>query len=144
MPVDFGIQVAVKYQVLDQGDAQNKNNQPIESDKMRPQEKLLSYVVVDTTTGQVVDQRNIDTWQDLYKPGYPGNSLYTDAHGQFQDAPYGICTTFPFTLNFTQPIQVLVNDVTPFPVRTNVVLEQGPHVPQGTITNSGDIYAQRP
>jgi hypothetical protein len=122
----YGIELAIHYQVLDQ------NGAAIQSTSMEPQER-------DPALG-------MNNWADLGPSNYPGTSKFTDANGQFWDAPLGTCATSTFSMNDTQYISLLVNG-TRYPAsgvaRTNAWTTSSSSVGHGSITNHGDISKSR-
>jgi hypothetical protein len=136
-PGQYGIQIDVLYQVLDQ------QGNTIKSSKMRPKEKDLSLVINGVFEG---DQQ--PNWVDVMggTSQITAGRTYTDANGQFEDAPYGLCSSSPFTATYTQPLTVTVKDgLTFYPIRTNHVTQTSSVPNQGNIYNdSNDINVSVP
>lgn len=128
---DYGIVVSVKYQVKDF----NGNN--IQSAIMVPQEQL---------TNQNVDGVSFapdDTSYSDIGGSFPGTSRFTDANGQFIDAPLGICSNQPnHTFTFTQRIAILLDNRL-YTVKTNALTITSTSSGHGTITNNSDITKSR-
>jgi len=122
----YGIEIAIHYQVLDQ------NGSPINSTSMEPQEK-------DPALG-------MNNWADLGPSPYPGTSQFTDANGQFWDAPLGTCGPSSFSMNDTQYISILLNQHL-YPLngfaKTNNWTTSSSSVGHGSITNGADISKSR-
>ena len=130
LATDYGMAIAITYQVLDQ------NNLPLQSSNMEPQEKILNDVFNGNNFGNPYPN-----WVDIYNANYPGSTKYTNTSGQFLDAPFAACANVPFTETLTQPISMLMNGVN-YTVRTNnwktVTVVPGGH---GTMSNGSDIKA---
>jgi hypothetical protein len=62
---------------------------------------------------------------------------FTDSNGTFEDAPFGICASSPFTATYTQPISILLSG-TRYTVRTNKWAVVGT-LNGGTVKNGNDI-----
>jgi hypothetical protein len=127
----FGIAAAIHYQVLDQ------NGAPISASTMEPQEEELNLVFDKVSQGNPMPD-----WGDIGPSSYPGTSQFTDANGQFWDAPHGSCATSAYTLTEQQPISVLQNG-TRYTVRTNNWSESSSSAGHGTKTNGVDITVSR-
>jgi len=125
----YGLQGDTVYQVLDQYGKQLK------SSAMRPQEEDLNYVFNGTNYGNP-----IPNWQDVMggTSSITAGRTFTDSNGTFEDAPFGICASVPFTATFTQPLSVLFNGVR-YTVRTNSWTVVGTGSNKGTIKNGTDI-----
>jgi hypothetical protein len=123
---NYGIEIAIHYQVLDQSGA------AINSASMEPQEK-------DPNLG-------LNNWADIGPSGYPGTSQFTDANGQFWDAPVGVCATSSFFISDAQYISILVNGIL-YPLsgfaRTNNWTTSSTSVGHGSTTNHADIAKLR-
>jgi hypothetical protein len=104
---DFGIAVAVQYQVKDQ------NGNPINRSDMEPQEKVTNYVLNFTPQADP-----IPNWSDIGPSRISTTSRFTNANGIFYDAPYGICGSTSFTATLTQQISILAKGLR-YTVRTN-------------------------
>ncbi|MGD0922078.1 MAG: hypothetical protein ABSA70_09975 [Terriglobia bacterium] len=128
---DYGIRVAIKYQVFDQ------STQAITSSYMEPQEKILNYVLNGQNYGDL-----LPNWADIGPSQYPGTTKCTDGSGQFLDAPYGTCASFAFTNSFTQPISILAGTAR-YSVRTNNVAITSSSQGHGSVTNGSDIQKSR-
>jgi len=129
---DFGIQIAIQYQVLDQ------NGEAISSSSMEPQETITNYVVQGSSQS---DPR--PNFGDLGPTNYPGTSQFTDTHGRFLDAPYGGCLNGSMTASFRQTIRILANQ-NAYSVRTNNISISSSSDGSGTISNGADIDRSRP
>jgi hypothetical protein len=127
---DYGMAIAITYQVLDQ------NGSPMQSSSMEPQEKILNQAF--NGSDPISPYPN---WVDIYNPNWPGSAQYTTSTGQFLDAPFAVCAGVAFTETLTQPISMLMNG-TNYTVRTNswktVTTVPGGH---GTMSNGSDINA---
>jgi hypothetical protein len=139
---DGGIKISVRYQVLDQG------GQPIRSNQMEPQEKLLNYVLNGGSSSNP-----FPNWRDVGpSPAVTGTSQYTDANGQFLDAPYGACATsgyLPLTVTYDQPMSILVvGGSTNYAVRNNHATITSSAMGTGQITvtsdDGGNIQLHKP
>jgi hypothetical protein len=115
-PGQFGIQLDVVYQVLDQ------RGLPIRSTSMIPVEQDLNYVMNGTWEGNPRPE---------WGPVMGGTSqitagrLYTDPQGTFEDAPFGTCSSSPFVATYTQPLGIqMLGRNNPYPIRTNHMTEQ--------------------
>jgi len=95
---DYGIEVDVKYQVLDQ------NTAPISNAIMVPHEHVVY------TTGQVVDGNICPSRNSNCTPT-------TASDGTWHDVPYGACGDIRFSLGFAQSITIILGGVS-YPVRT--------------------------
>jgi len=131
----YGLMADIVYQVLDQ----NNPPKPIKSTSMRPQEEDLNYVFNGVNQGNPVPN-----WQDVMGGSSPitAGRTYTDANGTFEDAPFGICASAPFTATFTQPLSILLNG-TRYNVRTNNWKVVGTGANKGQVTNGADINVTR-
>lgn len=133
-PGEYGFQIDIIYQVLDQTGA------AIKSSAMEPQEKDLNYVFNGANEGDP-----LPNWVDIMG----GTSLitkgrkYTDAAGTFEDAPFGVCATGPFTATYTQPISVLIGS-NRYTVRTNNWTQTGSGPALGKTTNGSDVTVSKP
>jgi hypothetical protein len=107
LPTYFGIAIQINYQVLDQHGAN------LTSASMEPQEQVLNEVINGDKIGNPEP-----TWADIWNQNYPGSTQFTNASGQFLDAPFGACALTGFVDTFTQPTSMLVNG-TNYPVRTS-------------------------
>ncbi len=123
----FGIAIQINYQVLDQ------NGANLASANMEPQEEILNEVINGTPIGSPDP-----TWVDIWNPNYPGSTQFTNASGQFLDAPFGACTLSPFVDTFTQPISMLMNG-TNYTVRTNNWTFTSTAGGHGSVTNGSDV-----
>jgi len=125
---DYGIFIAIHYQVLDQ------NTAAIHGSTMTPQEKVLSLVLNGVPQGDPEPNwHNIAP--NLYQP-----TAYTDSNGQFWDAAVGSCASVAFNSTYSQPIQILAHGIG-YPVRTNSWSEASASPNHGSITNNKDISA---
>jgi YD repeat-containing protein len=124
---NFAIVIAIKYQVLDQ------NGNALASASMEPQERIINFFFDGFRQPDPVPLPI-----DVGPTQYPGTSKFTDANGQFIDAPFGQCTSAAFTNTFDQPITVIFNGST-YAVRTNSWTIQSASVGQGFISNGNDI-----
>jgi hypothetical protein len=77
LPTYFGITIQINYQVLDQYGAN------LASANMEPQEEILNEVINGTPIGNPEP-----TWVDIWNANYPGSTQFTNAGGQFLDAPF--------------------------------------------------------
>lgn len=133
---DYGIKVAVKYQVRDQ----SSTPAPITNDKMVPQETIKNAVENGVSQGDPVPD-----FVDIGPSRITGTSRTTDANGQFLDAAYGSCYPYSFTYTFTQVLRILIDGTqSTYNVRTNNVAVTGTVVGAGSITNGSDIQKSRP
>ncbi|MGC2324450.1 MAG: hypothetical protein WA463_17585 [Terriglobales bacterium] len=123
----YGIAIQINYQVLDQ------NNAPLQSASMRPQEQILN----EYWDGDLVGNPE-PNWVDIWHQSYPGSTQFTNASGQFLDAPFGACTNAVFTDTFTQPISVLLNGAR-YTVRTNNWSFSSTAPGHGSVTNGSDV-----
>ena len=123
---DYGIAVAIHYQVLDQ------NGVPIQSDGLVPQEEVLNVSI----NGSKPVNLEPD-WGNI-GPNLGMPSQFTDASGTFWDDPYGVCTSFAFTETSQQPISILLSGIN-FPVRTNNWTVTSTAPGHGTISNGSDV-----
>jgi hypothetical protein len=130
---NFGIRIAIRYEVRDQ----KSPSAPIKRSDMLPQEKLLNYVLNGENLGDPVPN-----WVNIGPSGYPGTSTYTDANGQFLDAPFGTCADGQFVNTYTQPISIVFGTFR-FPVRTNNINVSSSSAGHGTISNGSDIQKTR-
>jgi hypothetical protein len=128
---DYGIDIAVTYQVLDQ------NRAAIQNAAMEPQEELLNEVVNGQSFGNPQP-----SWADIGPTTYPGTSKFTGGNGQFLDAPFAFCSNVAFTASDTQPISILAGGHR-YTVRTNSWSYSGSSPGHGTITNGVDISKSR-
>jgi hypothetical protein len=124
---DYGIALAIDYQVLDQ------NGSKILSSAMEPIEKILNVVFNGLPIGDTEPN-----WVDIGPSGYPGTSKFTNTSGQFTDAPWGACSNGAFTETLTQPIGILLNEVV-YTVRTANWTTTGTGAGHGSATNGTDI-----
>jgi hypothetical protein len=129
---DFGIKVAAKYQVFDQSGA------AIASSLMEPQETVTNQCINGSCSNPV------PAFADIGPSRIIGTSQFTDASGQFTDAPLGICGSIAFNATVTQTIRVLINGTTGYILRTNNFTTTGSATGQGAISNSSDISISRP
>ena len=130
----YGARVGVQYQVLDQ------NTQPINNNGMVPQEWITDYFI----NGQ--PQQGTPGFAPLGPSEVPGTSFYTNAQGQFYDAPVGTCANQAITVSFSQHLAIAWGQ-NRYPVRTQTITitSQGITPGQGTINNSyNDISATLP
>lgn len=127
---DFGIEIGVSYQVLDQRGA------PINSTFMEPQEKITNACINGSCAPPDI------AFSDIGPSRIIGTSQFTGLNGQFLDAPVGICQPASFTGTITQQIQMIVNAVG-YSVKTNNYSVSGSSSGHGTISNGLDISAQR-
>jgi hypothetical protein len=100
---------------------------------MEPQEEILNEVINGTPIGNPEP-----TWVDIWNANYPGSTQFTNAGGQFLDAPFGACTLTPFVDTFTQPISMLMNG-TNYTVRTNSWTLTSTAAGHGSVTNGSDV-----
>jgi len=134
--VDYGISVAIKYQVNDQSNPAS----PIKNNIMVAQETVTNRVI---NGGQPYDP--FPTYDDLGPSNVTGTSRTTDANGQFLDAPFGLCGNGPFTISETQDIRMLIDSTQiSYHVRTNNFVIASTTDGQGSITNNSDIQKSRP
>jgi hypothetical protein len=120
---DFGIDLDVKYQVLDQ------DQQPLKNATMVPHEHVVH------STGDVVDV-------DICPSRISTCTHTTQADGTFHDAPYGVCADIPFVHSWKQDITMILNG-TSYAVRTNNVGISSSSSGHGSISNGGDIQKSR-
>ncbi|HUJ41728.1 MAG TPA: hypothetical protein VLW54_14395, partial [Candidatus Acidoferrales bacterium] len=128
---DYGIKVAITYQVLDQ------NQKAIQSNQMEPQETITNQCINGACTNPQ------PTYMDIGPSRISGTSKFTNSSGQFKDAPVGICGVNSFTATATQDVQILLSGVG-YHVRTNNFSISGPASGQGSIIAIPDIDASRP
>lgn len=125
--LDFQIVLAITYQVLDQ------DGTPFASAQMEPQEEITNFIILGVPQGDPEPN-----WVDIGPTQYPGTAQFTNASGQFIDAPFGQCVNVPFTNSFTQPVSVILNG-TRYLLRTNNWNIQVTDQRHGTITNGSDV-----
>ncbi len=130
---NYGIRVAVKYQVMDQ----NVPARAIQSSKMEPQEQLLHYVFNGQNYGDIEPN-----WVDIGPTEVSGTSKFTGSDGTFLDAPYGTCANGTFNNTFTQPISILLGS-TRYQVRNNDITVSSTSTGHGSISNGSDIAKTR-
>lgn len=128
---DYGIKVAIKYQVNDQ------NGRPINKGNMRPQEKVTNQIFNGTNQGDPVPN-----WEDIGPSRNSLSSRLTNANGQFYDVPFGICAGGPFTYSFDQQISILIGSRR-YNVRSHHVTASSSAYGGGTISNGSDIQKSR-
>ena len=128
---NFGIKIAVTYQVRDQ-DAVAINNS-----SMEPQETITNQCINGSCSDPVL------TYSDIGPSRISGTSKFTSSTGQFKDAPLGICGSAAFNASATQNIRVLLNG-TPYGVRLNLFSFTGPSSGTGSISAVPDISKYRP
>ena len=107
LPTDYGIAIGTTYQ------AQDQDGNALKSGSMEPQEKLLNLVL---NGSEPINP--IPNWVDIWNKTWPGSTKFTNADGQFLDAPFAVCTSDAFRETVTQPISMLMNKVN-YTVRTN-------------------------
>ncbi len=129
---DYGIEVTIRYQVI--GD----DGQPLQKGNMKPQERLTNSVVNGTSYGDPVPN-----WVDIGPTRISGTSRFTDANGQFLDAPYGLCGPGSFTHTEKQEISIVVGNKR-YSVRTNNITESSSASGAGSTSNGSDIQQSRP
>lgn len=129
---DYGIKIAVTYQVNGQ------NGQPLQNAKMEPQEKVTHA----TFNGSSITDPQ-PNWSDIGPSRNSQTSRFTNANGQFVDAPYGACNNATFTHTFQQDISILVGGKR-YTVRTNNVSVSTSTSGQGSISNGSDVQKNRP
>ena len=129
---DYGIEVIVKYQVI--GD----DGQALATGKMQPQERLTNSVI----NGTPVDDPK-PNWGPIGPTRISGTSRFTDANGQFLDAPWGSCARGSFTHTEKQEIAIVVGNKR-YPVRTNNITESSSASGAGSTSNGSDIQKSRP
>jgi hypothetical protein len=121
---NYGISVAIHYQVLDQ------NGDPILREGMEPQEN------------------NSGSWDDIGPTRISYAARDTDTSGKFYDAPFSICAigTFPTQSlpGGPQPIRIVAPNQNTYPVRTNNFTASSSAQGAGTISNGSDIQKSRP
>lgn len=131
--VDYGIQVAVKYQVND------KNGQPLQKANMIPQENITH--VTYNGSNQADPAPN---WIDVGpSPRNSQTSRFTDANGQFVDAPVGGCDSGLFTGSLQQDLSIVVGSKR-YIVRRNDISFNGTSSGHGSISNAADLQKSRP
>lgn len=134
-PGDYGIKVAIKYQVRDQ----NSTPAAITNDKMVAQEKVTNEILNGTALGDPVPN-----FQDI-TPSRIITTRSSDTNGQFVDAPFGRCDLYAITYLFTQNIRILIAGTqTTYDVRANYITVTSTASGQGSITNGVDIQKSRP
>ena len=126
----FGVHVAVSYQVLDQ------LLTPLRSAQMEPKETLTNFFVNGIPQPDIPELRNIGPTD------VPGTSRFTDAIGGFLDAPVGACYPFANTVTGTQQIFIVAGGI-PYLTRVNQFSGSSSAVGTGTLTNGFDIEASR-
>ncbi len=130
---DNGIVVAIKYQVNDQAGV------AIMSSSMEPAE----FISNSKLNGQPFPSYDSTQFEDIGPNAYPGTSQFTDANGQFLDAPVGFCANQSgFMFSFTQRIAIPINNSL-YTVRSNDISVTPGTVGHGSITNNSDISANR-
>jgi IPT/TIG domain-containing protein len=128
---DFGVRVAVSYQVLDQ------LMTPLRSAQMEPKETLTNFFVNGIPQAGSPGLTNIGPF-----PGIPGTSQFTDANGGFLDAPVGFCPPVSNTSTITQQIFIVAGGI-PYITRVNQFSGGSSAPGSGTLTNGFDIEASR-
>lgn len=129
---DFGIKVAVRYQVNDQ------NGNPIQKNNMRPQEKIMNEVLNGVPLGSPVPN-----WDDVGPSRNSQTSRLTNASGQFVDAPLGASGPGSFTRSADQEISILVGSRR-YNVRSHHLTFTSSAQGAGTISNGSDLQRSRP
>jgi len=133
----YGIALAIHYQVLDQ----RNPAQPVKSNAMEPQEEVTNLVI----NGQSQPDP-APNWTDIGPTTYPGTSRFTDANGQFWDAPLGVCADGPVTETAKQDMSVLKAGKR-YPatgaLRTNNWTMTSSSAGHGSITNGSDLTMSR-
>ena len=128
---DFGIQIAIVYQVLDQASPAH----PIGSSAMLPQETFTNVFY------NGVHQAD----SPLHNVGpthVSGTSSNTTDTGTFKDAPFGNCSDGTFTLTLDQNLTIALGSIS-YPVRINSFATSSNSLGHGGISNSLDISASR-
>lgn len=128
---DFGIRVAVDYQVLDQASPA----QAIASDAMLPRESFdnIFYNGVHQPDSPLAD----------VGPTYvSGTSQYTSSSGVFKDAPFGTCSDGSFTNSLDQHLFIAVGSSS-YSVRVNSFSITSSSSGHGSISNGSDISKDR-
>lgn len=129
---DYGIKVAIRYQVI--GD----DGQPLQKGNMKPQERVTNSVL----NGEAKPDP-APNWGDIGPSRISGTSRFTDANGQFLDAPYGFCWPESFTHTEKQEISIVVGNKR-YAVRTNNITESSSAEGAGSTSNGSDIQKSRP
>jgi hypothetical protein len=131
--VDYGIQVAIKYQVND------KDGQPLQKANMIPQEKLTHVTHNGSNQADLAPN-----WIDVGpSPRNSQTSRFTNANGQFVDAPVGGCDSAFFTASLQQDLSIVVGSKR-YTVRRNNIIFNGTTSGQGSISNDTDLQKSRP
>lgn len=132
---DYGVKVAVTYQVVD------KDGKPIQRNDMRPQEKI-SDTKIKIADGSTLVAPGMEKPEDIGPTRVKGTSQYTDEKGQFVDAPLGNSGPGPFTSTATQVISIVVGKES-FVVRTQEIKVTSDSPNTGSISNGGDIQISK-
>jgi hypothetical protein len=119
---DYGIQVDIKYQVLDQA------GQPILQSGMTPYE-AVQFATGGSKSGNIGPTQNSNS------------SLTTASDGTFHDVPLGACTTGVFSN--ANELQVIYINFPTYKVRQNSFIINSTGAGHGSITNSTDVTASR-
>jgi hypothetical protein len=129
---NYGIKLKIKLQVV--GD----DGQPLRKANMRPEERVTKAVLNDQDVGDPSPD-----WIAIGPTRISGTSKYTDANGQFVDAPWGFCYPQPFTHSEIQEISIVMGNKR-YPVRTNNISESSSASGAGSTSNGSDIQKSRP
>ena len=125
-PQNVGIEIDIKYQVLDQ----ESTPQAIQSSSMTPFE--VDTVQGNTGSGDVCSNSPVADC-----------TLTTQSDGTWHDAPVGICLNSPQSgIDIKQVISMIVGSVM-YQVRTNNFVDAGTSNGHGSITNNADINVSR-
>lgn len=126
-PQNIGIEIDIKYQVLDQ----QSTPQAIQSSSMTPFED-------DNVQGGPTASGNICQTSPV-----ADCTITTQADGTWHDAPVGLCLISPQSnIDVKQVISMVVGS-TKYPVRTNNYVEAGTSNGHGSVTNNADINISR-
>lgn len=127
----YGIILDITYQVLDQ------SSQPINRNTMKPQEKVLNWVLSGAPQGNP-----FPNWKNIGPTNVSGTSLNTDSTGKFKDAPLGTCGFPSFEDSKNQQISILYRGKR-FVVRNQTWNVSSTARNHGSITNNSDIQQSR-
>jgi hypothetical protein len=119
---DYGIELDIKYQVLDQA------AKPILKSGMTPYE-AVQFATGGSSYNTIGPSRNSNS------------SATTASDGTFHDVPYGACSTGTFS-NANQ-LQIIYINSTAYKVKQNSHVINSTGQGHGSITNSADVTASR-
>lgn len=133
----YGASIVITSQVQDD----TSQHFSINSSRMEPQEQTSNLVINGTPAGSGAAPVWTDIGPSTYpidKSPVPGTSKFTNANGQFLDAPFTPCAQGSINVTLTQAIRIMIGQIT-YIVKNNNWTVASSQIGHGSISSGADV-----